>query len=281
MKNNKIFFASIVVLLCVLAISTVTFAWFYFPTIQSINIETANDLPFDINLYELKRNSNNELRFAKVDIAENSDGTIDDTIKINSEFGFYQWGAEYICETELAQYYAIECLYNSNAYADGKLKVVIDFDDVSSSNYVSDEGVKYLNFMFANVCYAYCPNGSIDLTSAAAVTEAQSNKEGYYTLIEFEGESDSTVSEVVYDATIEQNIYDLKSSVYTNVYQKQSEDDEGIDTFRLIIFIKLEADEKGVADNLDGIEFGSLTELDIINALNIKISFRSIPQKTE
>ena len=97
---------------------SITYAWFYFPTNQNMNIVTPADLPVNIKLYHIEDD--------KLVLKQDIDTDSPDSINLSCDMSFFQWGWKFYAEDAKTEYYAIECTYESDAFKEGKLKLVID-----------------------------------------------------------------------------------------------------------------------------------------------------------
>ena len=273
MKSKKLIFLNILALIVLFAsMISVTFAWFYFPSSKNLIINTAPELEIDIDLYHLEANDeSSSYLFKKVNAQ-------DGKLSVDASLVFFHWGTEFICESNKDDYYAIVATYDSSAFSThGNLKAILDaaIECSSDSYYHVDETDEDINFRIpvVNVSYAIADNNMLNLTTSSATAAARNAS---YTKITLDGEDNQADPSLIVAGNVEK----ILSSLATNQYIETVNSGEHMSSrIKLIIFIKVTADEKYVTDSLIDIErnFGSDLAIIVTNELTIDTTFRSVP----
>ena len=275
MKNKKMLILSFLALIVLFAsMISVTFAWFYFPSSKNLIINTVPELEIDIDLYHLEANDESgSYLFRKIN-AQNGKLTVD------SSLVFFHWGTEFICESNKEDYYAIVATYDSSEFsAQGNLKAMLDATIVcSSESYYEDEQTgEMINFRIpvVQLAYAFANSNSLNLTQSVATAEARG---ATYTDISMLGEDDQANASFTVTGNVEQVLSGLNSAQYVQNYT--NEEDQATSRIKVIIFIKVTADEDYVTESLLDIErnFGSDLAIVVSNELTINTTLRSVPK---
>ena len=174
------------ILLSIILISlgVATFAWFYFPNSKGLEVDTAPALDFDINVYKVLDNydengnySSSELINLTTSKDENNNDYYDQTegkLTVNEAFEFFQWGDEFICEDTEAFYYAIDVTYDSNSYSDGYIKNILssELTSTGSFDYIVENVTTTMdaNFPILKASYSFASNCRILENEQQAIT---------------------------------------------------------------------------------------------------------------
>ncbi len=226
MKRRKLIILAAITILISFSVSV--FAWFYFPNSKGLEIDTAPALDFDISVYKLINNYDEDGNYTSSSLIDLDPTTttyssyLDSdagTFTIPEEFEFYQWGDEFICEDTDPHYYALEISYDSDAYSDGYIKGIIDATLASSGSFIVDEGeateTTYdASFPVIKTSYKYASYATIMATEADALTEMKSSS-GYKEIINgtyYYTTSDSGATYNVVDRSV---AYDSNTTYYT------------------------------------------------------------------
>lgn len=259
---------------CLIIMVCVTYAWFYFPANQNMDIATPSDLPVNINVYHLTEEDTLEL-------IQVINPDTDTAINVGTNMAFFQWGFEFLIEDAKTEYYVLDCTYESSAFKEGKLKLVIDSNLTLTSD-VEDEDEDgnplYSKFTFVECNYAFSNNASLDLTTTEAVKYL---KESVYTNID--AFSDVKINDdeqiTIINDVVEQNLRQFDST--GNAYNKQISTEPVDYILRFIIFIRIDPDTDNISEAFDSIRFGDAIYVNAVNEYEFNISFKTDPTKID
>ena len=278
----------IVLLVAATLLSLSVYAWFYFPTSQNVNLATADKKDLQIRLYKMDLDGLN-YRFIEEPVGSSS------VINLSHTWSFFQWGDEYLIENEEEQLFALECICDTDIFESGKIKLVLDFDMVCTSddiNELVEAESCYALFQFVDISYHIIDSDitSYDITSRAASLQAQNMTDLDFTEITLT-ETGSTTSSSTLEGDVNYIYVDhFENNVPVNYYtQTVGAPPNTTERFRSVIIIKIKANQALVTSAMNGYAndprtkegFGYLSELDLINNLTLTCTLRTVPAKTE
>ena len=279
-KSHRILAQIGVLILIVAMVVVYGYAWFYFPGTENLLLETAPDRIANIDLYQIVEDENNQYQFSQISIEEG-----DPSYTVTFDLVFFQWGEEYLCESVEDYYFAFVATCDLDFITDtGNLKALFDFELACASNetYVKTTGVEdeteviKLRFPLVNVSYKIASTNSLSLASADALAEARDPSN--YEPLTLSGTDDQSEDVLLQTDTVEQLLSDLDSSQYVETFTTQAGTEDT--RIKLLLFLKVSADEDNVSDAMpDARLFGSTT-LSMTNALTVSLSLRTVPLHT-
>ena len=279
-KNKKILLTLNIISIIALSVLLIesVFAWFYFPSSKNLIINTAPNLDINVELYHLEANLENDTyQFVQVDTLNQETNTFE----IDTDLVFFQWGNDYICESNKDSYYAIVATYDSNTFSSqGNLKLMLDTNIICSSEYYyhNNEGDNInIRFPIVDLSYAIAPNNHIDLSTQAASLESRNIT---YTPLTLAGEDDQSEPNYTVSCLTETLMSTLNSIQYIETYIN---DESQVDSrIKIVIYLKVTAAEEKVKESMRGLStsFGSALSILINNQLTVSTNFRSVPMHT-
>ena len=286
MEKRKAVASFCVILVIVLAGSFASLAWFYFPVSQNVNLSTDHTEEVNVHLYEMQLVDTDYL-FQGLDAEGNPAA-----LNLSHDWSFFQWGDEYLLESDAVHYFALECVCDTDTLKAGKAKLVMDFTLRGTSQDVSeeDEAPIYLPFEFITVDYAIVKTNMNDYTITAqrTATQVRSMADEDFTRVSFvEDDANSTDEVLVKEGTAEYTyqallIGDVEIPYFTRTTGTAPNIKE---EFRSVIIFKLTADPEIVTSVMNAYErshnngFGSLVEVTITNSITINCNIRTVPVK--
>lgn len=187
------------IILATLLLVTPVFAWFYFPNSKGLEIDTPSAEDISLKLYKLINNYNDDGTYKDSEFIDLSDE--DETYKdsedndvpyltgngyvIPESFEFFEWGDEFICESTDANYYALECSYNSKAFNDGYVKSILTTTLRSKGNTYDGNNSKYVAFPILDASYKFASSANAMSTPnpSSFISEIKDD-DGYNDIIE-------------------------------------------------------------------------------------------------
>lgn len=281
--------AVLTAVILVLALSVVSLAWFYFPTSQNVNLASDEKKDVSVRLYKMEL-VGTEQQFQEVTPAGNPG-----TLALSHRWSFFQWGEEYILESEAVQYFALECVCDTEALTAGRVELALDVTLQCTSNDLDEDEERtfFLQVDFVDLAYAIVKTSMNDyaVTSQTAAVQARAIEDAAFTSLTFTSDATLSTDEIGVKKGLGRYTYtellDQTSNPIPYFTRTTGTVPETTDQFRSVIIFKLTADQSIVTDALNDFArryqrlYDHLIEIDLINSFTVNCNLRTVPVKTE
>lgn len=286
--------AILTAVILVLALSVISLAWFYFPTSQNVNLSSDEKKDVSVRLYKMELVGTEQL-FSEVSPAGSS--AVDSgALAFSNNWSFFQWGDEYLLENETVQYFALECVCDTEALTAGKVALALDVTLRCTSNDVNDdeEQTMFLKVDFVDLAYAVVKSNMNDyiITSQTAAVGARALDYASFTSVTLTTDATLSTDEVEVRKGLGSYTYlellDPNTSEPVPYFTRTTGTaPDTTDQFRSVIIFKLTADADIVTDALNEFRltypalFDGLIEVNLVNTFTVSCNLRTVPVKTE
>ncbi len=266
-KNSKgILLTALSIVLLIAILITASLAWFYFPTAESVTVESDIQHEIDVDLYQYNESLG---YFVKAGLNAAEDTVV---ATCGTEATFVEWGGIFYPTNDITDYYMLMLTYPDDDFLNGNLEAYVGMMLRSGMN-----GTE-ANYKIVYTTIEYAISGAADINPAStdAITTVQAAE--YTRIFQPPVEAPTPPEDAPLDY-IEQDhlsitLKNLTEEQYIYTYGGESK-------CRLVLFFRIKSDASRISQTMSwyGVSFFVL-QIDTKNIYTFTCNFRSIPYKS-